>query len=82
VTVRDVGPDLAGIVSFTADGVDPADVRDRLVAQDVTVTVSGVASTRLDMTERGLPAVVRASPHYFVSPDDIERAVDAVAAIS
>jgi cysteine desulfurase/selenocysteine lyase len=46
------------------------------------VSVSGLPSTRLDMSSRGLDAVVRASPHYFVSPDDIERAVDAVAAIS
>jgi selenocysteine lyase/cysteine desulfurase len=81
VTVRDVGPDLAGIVSFTLDGIDPERVRDGLADLSVTVTVSGVASTRLDMTERGLPAVVRASPHYFVSPDDIDRAAAAVASL-
>jgi selenocysteine lyase/cysteine desulfurase len=80
-TVRDVGPDLSGIVSFTLDGVDPDRVRDELARQSVTVTVSDVASTRLDMTERGLAAVVRASPHYFVSPEDIQHAVEAVAAI-
>jgi selenocysteine lyase/cysteine desulfurase len=34
------------------------------------------------MTARGLEAVVRASPHYFVSPEDLERAVEAVAAVS
>src|SRR4051794_1116221 len=82
VRVHDVGPDLAGIVSFTVDGLSPEQVRDRLVAQDVTVSVSGVASTRLDMTERGLAAVVRASPHYFVNDDDLEAAVAAVAALA
>jgi len=82
VTVRDVGPDLAGIVSFTVDGVDPERVRDQLVERRVTVTVSGVSSTRLDMTARRLPAVVRASPHYFVSPEDLEAAAAAVAAAS
>ena len=80
VTVRDVGPDLAGIVSFTVDGIDPERVRDELADRRVTVTVSGVSSTRLDMTERRLPAVVRASPHYFVSPEDIAAAAAAVAA--
>ena len=79
VTIRDVGTDLAGIVSFTVDGVRADSVRDRLTAQGVTVTVSGVSSTRLDMGERGLDAVVRASPHYFVSPQDIEAAAAAVA---
>lgn len=81
VVLRDVGPDLSGIVSFTVDGVDAADVRDRLLAQDVTVTVSGLPSTRLDMTARGLESVVRASPHYFVNPEDIEAAAAAVARV-
>ena len=79
VTVQDVGANLSGIVSFTVDGVDPHVVRERLHDQRVTVSVSGLASTRLDMTSRGLDAVVRASPHYFVSPDDLDRAAEAVA---
>jgi cysteine desulfurase len=82
VTVRDIGEDLCGIVSFTVDGVAAGRVRDRLVEQQVTVTVSGAASTRLDMKARGLDAVVRASPHYFVSPQDLERAADAVAEVA
>lgn len=81
VTVRDVGPDLSGIVSFTVDGLRAEEVRDRLADQRVTVTISGAASTRLDMAERGLDAVVRASPHYFVSPGDVERAAEAVAGL-
>lgn len=78
VALRDVGPDLCGIVSFTIDGVDPDEVRRRLLDERVTVSVSGAASTRLDMTRRELAAVVRASPHYFVGPDDLDAATDAV----
>jgi cysteine desulfurase len=81
VTVRDPGRDLCGIVSFTVDGLAPEEVRDRRAAQRVTVTVSGVGSTRLDMTARGLEGVVRASPHYFNGPDDIEAAAAAVASL-
>jgi cysteine desulfurase len=81
VTIRDVGSDLCGIVSFTVDGVAAEEVRDQLAAQDVTVTSSTVGSTRIDMTERGLTSVVRASPHYFVSPKDIDAAVAAVARV-
>ena len=81
VTVRDPGPDLSGIVSFTVAGVAAEEVRDRLAGQRVTVSVSGAGSTRLDMTARGLDAVVRASPHYFNGPDDLEAAVAAVAAV-
>ena len=78
VEIRDVGPDLSGIVSFTVDGFSAEQVRDGLAKRDVTVTVSTGPSTLLDMTARGLPAVVRASPHYFVSPEDLEQAVRAV----
>jgi cysteine desulfurase len=81
VTVRDPGPDLCGIVSFTVADVSAEEVRDRLAGQRVTVTVSGAGSTRLDMTARGLPAVVRASPHYFNGPEDLEAAAAAVAAV-
>jgi cysteine desulfurase len=79
VTVRDVGPDLAGIVSFTVDGVDAERVAVGLGQQDVTVKVSTESTTLLDMNARGLRAVVRASPHYFVSPEDIARTAAAVA---
>jgi cysteine desulfurase len=82
VTVRDPGADLSGIVSFTVAGVPAESVRDRLAEQRVTVSVSGAGSTRLDMTARGLPAVVRASPHYFNGPDDLEAAAAAVAAVA
>lgn len=81
VQVRDLGPDLSGIVSFTVEGVAPEEVQERLRDEQVTVSVSAAASTRLDMDRRGLPAVVRASPHYFVSPDDLATAVAAVGRI-
>lgn len=81
VTVHDLGPDLSGIVTFTLDGTTPEEVKARLREAGVTVSVSTVSSTLLDLTERGLDAVVRASPHYFVSPADLERAVAAVAAL-
>ena len=78
VTVRDPGVRKAGIVTFTVDGVAAADVRDRLAREGVTVTVSGASSTLLDMTRRGLAEVVRASPHYFVEPAQVDQAVEAV----
>ncbi len=68
VRVRDLGDPRSGIVSFTVDGREPTAVRDALAGQSITVTVSHRSSTLLDMTARKLEAVVRASPHYFVSP--------------
>ncbi len=78
VTVRDPGVRKSGIVTFTVDGVPATDVRDRLAREGVTVTVSSASSTLLDMTRRGLAEVVRASPHYFVEPAQVDQAVEAV----
>ncbi|MPZ66279.1 MAG: aminotransferase class V-fold PLP-dependent enzyme [Pseudonocardiaceae bacterium] len=82
VTVRDPGRDRCGIVTFTVDGVAPADVRTALAHHDVTVTTSGRGSAMIDMDRRGIDAVTRASPHYFVSDDELDRAVASVAEIA
>jgi selenocysteine lyase/cysteine desulfurase len=81
VTVHDVGERRSGIVTFTVAGLAPLEVRDRLAARGVVVSTSGASSTLLDMTRRGLTEVVRASPHYFVEPADLERALEEVAAL-
>lgn len=78
VAVRDLGERLSGIVSFTVDGWEPGALRDALAERSVTVTVSHRSSTLLDMSARHLDAVVRASPHYFVSPADADRFLSAV----
>jgi len=82
VAVTDLGRHRSGIVSFTVDGVAPDDVRTALARRRVIVSVSGRTSTLLDMSRRQLDAVVRASPHYFVSDDQLEAAADAVAAVA
>jgi cysteine desulfurase / selenocysteine lyase len=79
VTVRDLGIRHSGIVSFTVDSVAPVQVRDRLAAEDITVTVSHRSSTLLDMSGRALDAVVRASPHCFVDFAELDRFLAAVA---
>ncbi|SNS46526.1 aminotransferase class V-fold PLP-dependent enzyme [Rhodococcoides kyotonense] len=78
VTVHDLGERKSGIVSFTVDGKAPTDVRDALAEKNVTVTVSHRRSTLVDMTQRGLDAVVRASPHYFVTFDQLDEMVKAL----
>ncbi|MCE5292120.1 MAG: aminotransferase class V-fold PLP-dependent enzyme [Nocardiaceae bacterium] len=82
VTVHDPDGELAGIVSFSVAGCEGTEVRDMLAKQDITVTVSHRSSTLLDMSRRGLDSVVRASPHCFVSPDDIATFTRAVTDIA
>ncbi|AKE89070.1 MULTISPECIES: aminotransferase class V-fold PLP-dependent enzyme [Rhodococcus] len=82
VAVRDLGKEHSGIVSFTVDGWDPAHLREALAAEAITVTVSGRGSTLLEMSARRLESVVRASPHYFVSPADVDRFLAAVRSLT
>jgi selenocysteine lyase/cysteine desulfurase len=71
VTVHDLGADRCGIVSFSVAGHSAEEVRDYLWDQGVAVSVTYDTSTQFDMTRRGLKSLIRASPHYFVSPEQI-----------
>ncbi|MCW2640733.1 MAG: aminotransferase class [Dactylosporangium sp.] len=73
VTVQDHGQRLCGIVTFTVDDVSAADVQGQLAAAGINTTVSAVGSARFDLAARGLPAVVRASVHYYNTEDEIDQ---------
>jgi selenocysteine lyase/cysteine desulfurase len=73
VTVRDIGAEQCGIVTFTVDGHAPDDIQQALAAQAINVTTTTVRGTRLDMEARALTAMVRASVHYYNSEDEIAR---------
>jgi cysteine desulfurase / selenocysteine lyase len=73
VTVRDEGVERCGIVSFTVTGSDADKIQGRLAKARINVSVSRVASTRLDMEARALPDLVRASVHYYNTAEEIAR---------
>ncbi|MFD4670420.1 aminotransferase class V-fold PLP-dependent enzyme [Lentzea sp. NPDC058450] len=82
ITVRDLGERQSGIVTFTSERVPALELKDRLWQASVAVTVSSAGSTLLDMTRRGLDEVVRASPHYFVTHAEIDRALEIIETVS
>jgi selenocysteine lyase/cysteine desulfurase len=65
-------------VTFTVDRRSAEEVCERLAAQGINVSVSSAGSARLDMDSRRLPAVVRASVHYYNTEAEVERFVEAV----
>ncbi len=81
VTVRDRGRVRCGIVTFTVEGHPAETVKDALAKAAVNVTVSDRFSTLIDMSARGLDAVVRASVHYYNDDTEIDRLVRTVAAL-
>ncbi len=73
VTVRDIGVERCGIVSFTVDGHEPEAIRRRLGEQAINVSVSTAFGTRLDMEARSLTGLVRVSVHYYNTEEEVER---------
>ena len=81
VIVHDRGVTQCGIVTFTVDGKEPGEIKQRLAQHAINVTVSERSSTLLDMEERGLERLVRASVHYYNSEEEIERFCTTLATI-
>ncbi|HXG68792.1 MAG TPA: aminotransferase class V-fold PLP-dependent enzyme [Blastocatellia bacterium] len=81
VAAQDLGATRCGIVAFTVDGKDPAEIRSALNQRGINVWISPLRYTRLDMEARGLPGVVRASVHYYNSEEEVELFCYALKAI-
>jgi cysteine desulfurase / selenocysteine lyase len=82
VTLHDLGAVRCGIVTFTVDGVPSDRVRAALAHDGISVYVSRLEDTRLDLERRGLDRIVRASVHYFNSEEEIARACESVEALA
>ncbi|HEV8192814.1 MAG TPA: aminotransferase class V-fold PLP-dependent enzyme, partial [Ktedonobacterales bacterium] len=80
--LRDQGTERCGIVTFTVDGIEPAEIERQLAARNINVTLSSRDSTRLDMESRGLTDLVRASVHYYNTEEEIDRFCSALATIA
>ena len=72
VELHDLGQHRCAIVTFTTP-TEPAELRRALAATGINVSVSTRDSTLLDMDDRGLTEVVRASVHYYNTEDEIDR---------
>ncbi|MFK8032188.1 MAG: aminotransferase class V-fold PLP-dependent enzyme [Gammaproteobacteria bacterium] len=73
MAVHDLGRKRCGIVTFTKQGEDAFDVKKRLSASQINISVTPSSYAQLDLGERELPAVARASVHYFNTQVEIER---------
>ncbi len=73
VRVHDLGQVQGGIVTFTLIGKDAEEVREALHSLGINVWTSSVFSARLDMEARNLAHVIRASPHYYNTEDEIDQ---------
>jgi cysteine desulfurase / selenocysteine lyase len=81
VTVRDLGRIRSGIVTFTYEPHPAGEVMQWLQANGIAVRTIERSSTRIDMEQRGLDELVRASVHYYNTEAELERLCDALRAM-
>ncbi|MGQ7846636.1 aminotransferase class V-fold PLP-dependent enzyme [Granulosicoccus sp. 3-233] len=77
-TVHDLGQRHCAIVSFTINGLDPAETVQSLRVQHINIGASQPSSTRLDAESRNLPALLRVAPHYYNTSDEIDVLIQAL----
>jgi cysteine desulfurase / selenocysteine lyase len=76
VSVLDLGRSPSAIVSFTIGGIDAREVVKKAAEAGITIGASDPASTRIDAENRRLSAIVRASPHYYNTEEEVDRLVE------
>lgn len=79
VHVHDLGQEKCAIVTFTHDAISAADVKKGLREQHINVSVSVLDYARLDFEDRGLEAVVHASPQYYNTDDENSALIERIA---
>lgn len=82
VTVRDLGSVKCGIATFEVDGRHALEVRELLSERSINVSISTALSAPVDMHERGIVGLVRASVHAFNSEEEIDEFAAAIRVIS
>jgi len=80
VATHDLGTERCAIVTATVRGRSSADVAAELGAQGINVSTTVPEHNQLD--ERGVHPLVRLSPHYYNTVEELDRAIAAVAAIA
>jgi selenocysteine lyase/cysteine desulfurase len=79
VDVHDRGLVLGGTVTFTVAGRAGDEVKSALAAERINVSVSPASYARLQLDDGGEPRLVRASVHYYNTPEEVDRLVRVVA---
>lgn len=81
VTTHDLGRDRCAIVTASVAGTPAAQVAAELARQGINVSITVPSDTQFDTQARGVHPLVRLSPHYFTTEDELDAAIAAIAAL-
>lgn len=82
VTVHDLGRIRCAIVTAAIDGLAAEEVAAALGRAGVNVTTTVPEDSPLDTEDCGVHPLVRFSPHYYNTEDEIDRATELVAGLA
>lgn len=74
VLPMDRGAERCAIVTVATRGQDPADLKQRLRARHINTSVSDRDDAVIDMDEKRVASVLRFSPHYYNTEEELETA--------
>lgn len=74
VRPMDRGRERGAIVTVATDGREPAELQQRLRARRINTSVSDRDDAVIDMDEKRVTSVLRFSPHYYNTEDELETA--------
>lgn len=72
IKLHDLGEKKCGIVTFACKNKSAEEIQHGLARMKMNVSISLQEYARLDMIKRNIPALVRASVHYYNTEDEIE----------
>lgn len=73
VTVTDQGSDLCAIATFTAADMPASEISDALRKRGINTSSVGASNSRWMFESMGVESIVRASPHYYNSEEEVDR---------
>src|SRR2546425_6405795 len=82
VRVLDRGRQRCAIVSLDVAGRDAADLKLRLRQRGINASSADRMSGVLDMDDKGARSVLRFSPHYYNTEDELDAAVGTLAELA
>ncbi|MEM7550084.1 MAG: aminotransferase class V-fold PLP-dependent enzyme [Bacteroidota bacterium] len=75
-TVTDIGSVKSGIVTFKHNFIETLDLKKKLFDEGISTSNTVESGTLIDMRERGLDKLIRASVHYYNTEEEIDRCCD------
>jgi selenocysteine lyase/cysteine desulfurase len=82
VTTHDLGQTRCAIVTAKIDGLEAEPAAAALRRAGVNVSTTVPEDNPLDTQDRGVHPLIRFSPHYYNTEDEIDRATELVAALA